>query len=70
MKSAKKLHLKKETLVELTSSDLSNVLGGDGPTHRGCTLPVNQCALSLNPCEYSTPANCGTIITIEINTTG
>ena len=57
----RKLSLKRETLTELTASDLTRVAGAgaDGPTSN-CTLPVNQCILSLNPCYYTEYPSCHT----------
>ena len=56
---SRKLYLRKDELADLTSDDLADVVAADmSPTHNGCTLPVNQCALSLDPCHYSSPANC------------
>ena len=52
------LRLNKETLTELSPDTLAAVVGGPAITHNGCTLPINQCVLSLNPC-YSDDA-CGT----------
>ncbi|HEU0130735.1 MAG TPA: hypothetical protein VFQ85_07065 [Mycobacteriales bacterium] len=64
------LHLKRETLAELTSPELASVAGGthvgcaatDGCTHglsfdRCPTVPVTQCAVVVN----SISPNCATI---------
>jgi len=57
MRSTRKLVLRTEALADLSPGQLGSVVGGS-PSHNGCTLPLNQCALSLNPCEYTSPANC------------
>lgn len=48
MKS-RKLVLKKESLAELASDDLSHVVGG---THMCLTVPVNFC-LSIQVCQIT-----------------
>ena len=64
MNNARKLSLKRESLADLTSSDLANVAGGQALTHATCgitdrcthgatfdycpTIPLNECHIYLD----------------------
>ena len=69
MRPDRTLALKKDVLAELTSDEMAAMGGAYSPTHNGCTLPINQCLISLNPCHYTEQANCGTGTVIDIKTT-
>ena len=63
MNNARKLSLKRESLADLTSSDLANVAGGQALTHATCgitdrcthgatfdycpTIPINECPINI-----------------------
>jgi hypothetical protein len=49
----RKLNLKKETLAELTSAELTSVVGGD----HYLTLPIHLC-LSIEVCHESHQITC------------
>lgn len=50
-KKLTKLALNQETLKNLTSGELQNVVGGSGPFHSNCTCPTNTAPLSCIECN-------------------
>lgn len=55
----RRLTLKKETLAELTTSELGVVVGGSYPTKYDCTLSFDVCLeISRRACVHSVQADC------------
>jgi natural product precursor len=51
MNKMKKLVLSQETLRNLTTSELQNVVGGSSPLHSACTCPTTTQPLSCIECN-------------------
>jgi hypothetical protein len=56
MKPARKLALRRETLIELTTDELRELAGGDGslPPACGITVLVHGCPSDPRVCHYYT----------------
>ncbi len=49
----KRLVLKRETIVNLSETEMGRMFGGIYYTHTGCSIPLNSCLACHPSCHFS-----------------